>query len=126
MRCKIIDKHMQILSGMHLETRFCRINAESSPFLCEKLKIWMLPTLSLVLDGKIIDYIVGFDDMGGSDDFTTTELASSMRNRAENILFPEKDDYSASQALDRPENTNLRAGNAMSWKTSEDEDSDFE
>lgn len=42
-----------------------QINAEKSPFLVEKLKIWMLPTLALIKKEKVMDYVVGFDDFGG-------------------------------------------------------------
>lgn len=37
-----------------------QINAEKSPYLTDKLKIWMLPTLALVKNEKVDDYIVGF------------------------------------------------------------------
>jgi hypothetical protein len=36
-----------------LETRFCKIDAEKSPFLCDKLKIFMLPTLALICNSKV-------------------------------------------------------------------------
>jgi hypothetical protein len=48
-----------------------QINAEKAPYLTDKLKVWMLPTLALIKGEKVIDYVVGFDDMGGKDDFTT-------------------------------------------------------
>jgi hypothetical protein len=53
-----MDKHLAILAKQHLETRFLKINAEKSPFLTERLKIFMLPTLALVLKGKVEDYVV--------------------------------------------------------------------
>ena len=31
----------------------------------------MLPTLALIKHEKTVDYVVGFDDMGGKDDFNT-------------------------------------------------------
>ena len=37
----------------------------------EKLKIWMLPTLALIRQEKTVDYVIGFDDLGSKDDFTT-------------------------------------------------------
>jgi len=37
-----------------------QINAEKSPFLTDKLKIWMLPTLALIKHEKVEDYVVGF------------------------------------------------------------------
>ena len=38
-RCKILDKHLAILAKKHIETKFCKINAEKTPFLCDRLKI---------------------------------------------------------------------------------------
>jgi len=71
MRCKIVDKHLAILAPKHLETRFCKIDAEKAFFITQRLKIRVLPTIALLKDEKIIDYIVGFDDLGGIDDFST-------------------------------------------------------
>ena len=46
--CKVMDKHMNVLCKQHFETKFVKINAEKSPFLVDRLKIWMLPTLALI------------------------------------------------------------------------------
>lgn len=72
--CKVMDKHLLVLTKQHLETKFLKINAEKSPFLTERLKIFMLPTLALVKKGKVEDYVVGFDELGGTDDFSTEDL----------------------------------------------------
>eukprot|EP00245_Coleochaete_scutata_P007205 TRINITY_DN22336_c0_g1_i1.p1 TRINITY_DN22336_c0_g1~~TRINITY_DN22336_c0_g1_i1.p1 ORF type:complete len:210 (-),score=62.82 TRINITY_DN22336_c0_g1_i1:734-1363(-) len=72
--CKVMDKHLTVLAKDHVETKFLRINAEKSPFLCERLKIFMLPTLAIIKNGKTEDYVVGFDELGGSDDFSTQTL----------------------------------------------------
>ncbi|VFQ93841.1 unnamed protein product [Cuscuta campestris] len=72
--CKVVDKHMRILAERHMETRYVKIHAEKSPFLAEKLKITVLPTIALVKNAKVEDYVVGFDELGGKDDFTTEEL----------------------------------------------------
>ena len=48
-----------------------QIDAEKAPFLVGRLKIWMLPTLALVKLEKTVDYVVGFDELGGRDDFPT-------------------------------------------------------
>ncbi|WOH13934.1 hypothetical protein DCAR_0933447 [Daucus carota subsp. sativus] len=72
--CKVMDKHLSILAKQHIETRFVKLNAEKSPFLTEKLKIVVLPTLALVKKAKVEDYVVGFDELGGTDDFGTEEL----------------------------------------------------
>jgi len=73
-RCAIVDKHLGLLAPKHIEARFCRINAEKSPFLVQKLLVVVLPTIALVHKGKVIDYVVGFDDIGGHDDFPTEVL----------------------------------------------------
>ncbi|XP_046441345.1 thioredoxin domain-containing protein 9-like, partial [Daphnia pulex] len=73
-RCKVIDKHLNILARKHMETKFCKINAEKCPFLTERLRIKTLPTLALVKDAKTKDYVVGFGELGNTDDFTTEVL----------------------------------------------------
>jgi len=70
-RCKIIDKHLSILSKEHVSTKFVKINSDKSPFFVEKLVIQVLPTLIFFKDGVAIDRMVGFDDVGGKDDFPT-------------------------------------------------------
>jgi hypothetical protein len=68
-RCKIVDKHLAELARSHIECRFVKIDAEKSKFLTERLKIKMLPTIALIKDNKPIDYVVGFGDLGNTDDF---------------------------------------------------------
>lgn len=55
---QVMDKHLSILAKQHIETRFVKINAEKSPFLAEKLKIIVLPTLALIKNAKVDDYVV--------------------------------------------------------------------
>lgn len=70
-RCKIVDKHLALLAPKHLEARFVKLSVDRAPFLCERLKIRMLPTIAIVIDSKTKDYIKGFDDLGGHDEFST-------------------------------------------------------
>ena len=42
-----MDKHLALLAPKHVETKFCKINAEKCPFLTDRLKIrlrhlWLL------------------------------------------------------------------------------------
>ncbi|GAV08676.1 hypothetical protein RvY_18335 [Ramazzottius varieornatus] len=74
LRCQIVDKHLQLLAPQHLETRFVKINVERCPFLAQRLRIVVIPTIALVIDDKIKDYIVGFDDLGGTDEFSTAMM----------------------------------------------------
>ena len=73
-RCKIVDKHLNIIASKHLETKFFKIDAEKALFLSQRLKVKVLPTIALIADGKTKDFIVGFEDLGGVDDFPTEML----------------------------------------------------
>mmetsp|Transcript_8507 Transcript_8507/g.12700 ORF Transcript_8507/g.12700 Transcript_8507/m.12700 type:complete len:225 (-) Transcript_8507:101-775(-) len=74
-RCEIVDAHFEKLAPTHLETRFVKINAEKSPFLVERLGIILLPTIVLIKDGKTQHSLRGFDELGGTDDFSTDDMA---------------------------------------------------
>ncbi|XP_028135871.1 thioredoxin domain-containing protein 9 [Diabrotica virgifera virgifera] len=74
LRCKIVDKHLKILAPKHIETRFTKLDAEKCPFLVEKLKVKTLPTIVLIQNGVMVDKIVGFSQLGNTDEFTTDIL----------------------------------------------------
>lgn len=73
-RCRIVDMHLKILAGKHVEAKFCKVNAEKSPFLTQRLRIKVIPTIALIKDSKTKDFIVGFTDLGNCDDFSTDML----------------------------------------------------
>ena len=85
-RCKIVDKHLALLAPKHVETKFIRFNVEKCPFLVERLRIKVLPTICIAKDGKTTDYIVGFDDLGGRDEFPT-EMLEWRLGRADVIQY---------------------------------------
>jgi hypothetical protein len=58
---------------------WAQIHAEKSPFLVERLKVWMLPTLALVRKEQTVDYVVGFNELGGKDDFSTEVQSSTLQ-----------------------------------------------
>jgi thiol-disulfide isomerase/thioredoxin len=70
-RCQIADKHLVALAPKYFECRFVKINAEKAPYLCDKLRIFCLPTLVVVKDGRTEHSFVGFDEFGDVDDFET-------------------------------------------------------
>ncbi|XP_064167053.1 thioredoxin domain-containing protein 9 [Anguilla rostrata] len=72
--CKVLDKHLTALAKKHLETKFIKLNVEKAPFLTERLHIKVIPTMALVKDGKTKDYVVGFGDLGNTDEFPTEVL----------------------------------------------------
>jgi|TARA_B100001142_G_C14191585_1_gene600196 hypothetical protein len=134
--CKVMDMHLGALSKRHLETKFCRIDAEKSQFLTERLKIWMLPTLACISKEKVLDYVVGFDDLGGTDDFPTEHLRLCLASK--NMLTYEGGDNdidvdprARAKQNEEPEAIrNLRKGGPRGTGNlelnSDDEDSDFD
>ncbi|UZJ56193.1 hypothetical protein CBS101457_005513 [Exobasidium rhododendri] len=74
-RCDIMNSHLEILASQHPETLFLKISVLSSPFLVEKLSIKVLPCLVIFgAKAQVKDRIVGFEDLGNSDGFTTKTL----------------------------------------------------
>lgn len=74
-RCQIVDAHFERLAPKHLETRFVKIDAEKNPFLVERLGVIIMPTIVLIKDGKTEHSLRGFDELGGTDDFSTADMA---------------------------------------------------
>ncbi|KAI3803742.1 hypothetical protein L1987_31904 [Smallanthus sonchifolius] len=104
--CKVVDKHLGILAKQHIETRFIKIQAEKSPFLAEKLKIVVLPTIALIKNAKVDDYVVGFNELGGTDEFSTEELEERLA-RAQVIFF---EGESSSIKSSKSQTRNVRHG----------------
>jgi len=73
-RCRIFDKHLRLLAPKHVETKFCKIDADKCPFLTQRLRIKTIPTLALIKGGMTKDYVVGFSDLGNHDEFSTEML----------------------------------------------------
>lgn len=75
LRCKIMDKHFGILANKYARsTRFIKVSAPDSPFFTEKLQVRTLPCLLSFVNGVAVDRVVGFDELGGKDDFNTAVL----------------------------------------------------
>ena len=130
--CKVMDKHLQALTQKHIETKFVKINAEKAPFLVDRLKIWMLPTLAVVKNEKTTDYIVGFDELGGVDEFPTEVLAMRL-GAAGAIEYKEGEEYGTAGYSNKA----MLGGNVREQRMSairkggaardeDDEDSDFD
>lgn len=73
-RCKIIDMHLREIAKNHFETKFVFLDAEKTPFFITKLAIKVLPTIVLFIDGVAVDRVVGFEELGGEDEFETIIL----------------------------------------------------
>lgn len=86
----------------------------------ERLKIWMLPTLAMVKNGKTTDYIVGLDELGGHEDFDPSLLEGRLISAG--ILFE------SSCAKPKPQEGQVKRSIAKGGfrKSESDEDSDFD
>ncbi|CDS07021.1 hypothetical protein LRAMOSA09544 [Lichtheimia ramosa] len=79
-RCKIMDTHLEKLAKQYYNTRFIKINVMNAPFLVEKLQVRVLPCVMAWLDGYAQIKVVGFDELGGTDSFSTGMLELKLTN----------------------------------------------
>uniref|UniRef100_A0A7S3K633 Thioredoxin domain-containing protein n=1 Tax=Aureoumbra lagunensis TaxID=44058 RepID=A0A7S3K633_9STRA len=68
--CVALNGHLTKLAALHKETRFCLMDAEKSPYLCDKLLAdpegnVIIPTILLCKDGKVTYHIRGLQEVGG-------------------------------------------------------------
>ncbi|CAI9110832.1 OLC1v1010921C1 [Oldenlandia corymbosa var. corymbosa] len=94
-RCKIMDKHLKSLAPKHVETKFIKLDAENAPFFVAKLAIKTLPCVIFFRNGIAVDRLVGFQDLGAKDDFSTRTLEALLLKKGiikENKAEDEDDD----------------------------------
>lgn len=109
--CSVVDARFREMAPKYMGTRFLKINAEKSPYLCEKLNIFMMPTLLLVKDQKVVHHIRGFDEFGGTPDFSTDWMAYILSNY--DVLFyegapPDGPTESAGFTMERTEKSAIK------------------
>ncbi|KAF9358693.1 hypothetical protein BGX26_001129 [Mortierella sp. AD094] len=73
-RCMIVDKHLETLANKNIKTKFVKIKVENAPFLVEKLQVKVLPCVIAFTDGIAVDRLVGFEELGNTDNFSTSML----------------------------------------------------
>jgi len=124
--CDVLDQHLQVLAKKHIETKFFKVNAEKAPYLVEKLNVAILPSLALIRNEKVVAWVVGLDELGGSYDFKTEWLAARLA-QDQIIHWQQGDGYDRRPAEHR--NNNIRRGgfeNIDNEMGGSDEDSDFD
>lgn len=122
-RCKIVDKHLKILAEKYFDTKFVKISAPDSPFFVEKLGIRMLPCIIIFHDGVTCDRIVGFEELGSSDDFSTAVFERRLKQAR--ALRKKKKTESDDEVDDEDFNRIGRSVYAGERQYLKDEDSDF-
>lgn len=129
-RCKILDKHLAALAPKHVETKFCKINAVKCPFLTDRLKIRVIPTMAVIKDGKTLDYIVGFTDLGNTDEFSTEMLewrlgATGIINYSGDLMTPPDAAGGSKKKLNilgKSKNKSIRGSNVAGEDSSDNDD----
>ncbi|KAF4378160.1 hypothetical protein CsatB_025007 [Cannabis sativa] len=99
-RCKIMDKHLKTLATKYLDTKFIKLDAENAPFFITKLGVKTLPCVIIFRKGIAVDRVVGFQDLGAKDDFTTRALENLLIKKGV-ISEKKKDDEDDGDHEDR-------------------------
>jgi len=120
-RCKIVDHHFKILAKKHIEARFCKLNVERCPFLTERLRIRVIPTIALIVNSKTKDYIVGFTELGNRDDFSTETLQCRL---AESGVINYDGDLNSSETGKKPFIFGPSKPKTIKGRNSDDSDDD--
>ncbi|GHJ85402.1 hypothetical protein NliqN6_1804 [Naganishia liquefaciens] len=85
-RCAIMDRHLQALASRHLNTLFLRASVENAPFLVHRLGVKVLPCVISFINGNAVDRLIGFEELGNDDNFTTAAL--EFRLKRSGVLPP--------------------------------------
>lgn len=96
-RCQVIERHFKLIAKDHFETRFCYIDCERIPSLPERFNVMMLPTIMLVEKQNTFHSIIGFDEFGGDDDFTTETVEAVLAHYG---MINPNGMYASDQTLD--------------------------
>mgnify|MGYP001559925113 FL=1 len=96
-RCAIVDRHIQALAPVHWESLFICVDVEKVPSLPERFRVMMLPTIMLVEGGNTFHSIIGFDEFGARDDFSTTAMERVLHRHG---MINDRDMFSDDQTRD--------------------------
>jgi len=66
-RCDMLHEIIAKIAHHHIETKFCKLNAQQAPFFVTKLMVQTLPCLIMFEDGKVCGRLDGLDLIGGDD-----------------------------------------------------------
>jgi thioredoxin-like negative regulator of GroEL len=121
-RCKIVDKHLELLARKHLATKWIKIDANKAPFFVGKLQVKMLPTIIFFKDGIARDRMVGLEDVGARDDFTTEQIERRIEKGGV-IITADKVDEEELENRKKTANS-IRQSNHNKEQSDDDEDED--
>jgi hypothetical protein len=103
---------------------------QDAPFFTVKLGIRVLPCIVLFKHGRVVSKIVGFDQLGGKDDFSTASLEKQLHAAGLTTSSSSKAAAHREESDEEDEEpdtrSSIRTGFHNNQKTASDEDSDFE
>ena len=78
--CKRVDAHMRVLSPMHHECKFVKIDAEKAPFFIHKLNVRVLPTIVFFVEGitNPAMRLMGFEGVENGELCSTRDLEEAL------------------------------------------------
>ncbi|KAI5450726.1 hypothetical protein NCC49_002735 [Naganishia albida] len=85
-RCAIMDRHLQALAPKHPNTLFLHTSVKDCPFLVTRLGVKVLPCVISFVNGNAVDRLIGFEELGNDDNFTTAAL--EFRLKRSGVLPP--------------------------------------
>jgi thioredoxin-like negative regulator of GroEL len=104
---------------------------QDAPFFTVKLGIRVLPCIVLFKHGRVVSKIVGFDQLGGKDDFSTASLekqlqAAGLTTSSSSKAGARRDESDEEEEEPDAQKRSIRSGFHNNQRTASDEDSDFE
>lgn len=73
-RCRIMDQRLEELAPKHPHTLFLRTSVADAPFLVAKFGVQVLPCVMVFVDSRCVDRLIGFEELGDTDRFTSSML----------------------------------------------------
>ncbi|CAL1537651.1 unnamed protein product [Lymnaea stagnalis] len=119
-RCAIVDSHLEILCKKYFNTKFAKLNVEKSTFLVTKLKIQMLPAILCFRRSIVVDRIIGFEELGNTDDFPLMIL--ERRFAMSGVIKLSEEDDPSKKTVFGMKASSIRQRNARGDDSSDDDD----
>ncbi|XP_022083593.1 thioredoxin domain-containing protein plp1-like [Acanthaster planci] len=72
--CTLVDSHLEVLAQKYFGTKFAKVSVDVAKFCVGKFGIKVLPAILVFIDAMYKDRIIGFDELGNDENFTTEML----------------------------------------------------
>lgn len=130
--CDAMERLLSQLAPRHLEARFVMVDAERCPFLADRMRVTVLPTVAALVEGKAEGYQVGFDGLEGGERCSAAALEARLVDlgalRADGVsLLSKNPSRTMAMAMTEKHGSGMvRGGGSNNRRGDDDEDSDFD